>query len=106
MARSYTFWEHVHPLFLNRDLTRHDVQELVSRGLTASKGNYRAMLKLFGMTDGDYNRFHNFLTAHDCKVDYRTFRSGTVAAARPPHFLERERNLHAVSGEKRTDGQH
>ena len=78
-ARNYTFWEHVHPLFLNRDLTRHDVRELVSRGLAATKGNYRAMLKLFGMTEGDYHRFHNFLAAHDCKVDFRAFRVGTPA---------------------------
>ena len=78
-ARNYTFWEHVHPLFLNRDLTRHDVRELVSRGLSATKGNYRAMLKLFGMTEGDYHRFHNFLAAHDCKVDFRAFRIGTPA---------------------------
>ena len=77
VARSYTFWNHVHPLFLNRDLTRHDMRELVRRGLSATKGNYRAMLKLFGMTEGDYHRFHNFLAAHDCKVDFRAFRSGT-----------------------------
>jgi transcriptional regulator with PAS, ATPase and Fis domain len=79
LARNYTFWEHVHPLFLNRDLTRHDIRELVSRGLSATKGNYRAMLKLFGMTEADYHRFHNFLAAHDCKVDFRTFRNGTPA---------------------------
>ena len=89
LARNYTFWEHVHPLFLNRDLTRHDVRELVRRGLSATKGNYRAMLKLFGMTDGDYHRFHNFLAAHDCKVDFRTFRSGTPAAAQRQPALPR-----------------
>ena len=81
VARSYTFWNHVHPLFLNRDLTRHDMRELVRRGLTATKGNYRAMLKLFGITEGDYHRFHNFLAAHDCKVDFRAFRSSAPSAA-------------------------
>ena len=81
-----TFWEHVHPLFLNRDLTRHDIRELVSRGLAATKGNYRAVMKLFGMTQSDYYRFHNFLTAHDSKVDFRKFRGGpaAVATSRPP----------------------
>jgi DNA-binding NtrC family response regulator len=81
-----TFWEHVHPLFLSRDLTRHDIRELVSRGLAATKGNYRAVMKLFGMSQSDYYRFHNFLTAHDSKVDFRKFRGGAtaVATARPP----------------------
>ena len=46
----YSFWEHVYPLFLRRDLTRHDMRELVCRGLSATRGNYRALLKLFGMT--------------------------------------------------------
>ena len=76
----------MHPLFLNRDLTRHDIRELVSRGLAATKGNYRAVMKLFGMPQSDYYRFHNFLTAHDSKVDFRKFRSSAtaVATSRPP----------------------
>jgi transcriptional regulator with PAS, ATPase and Fis domain len=76
----YSFWDHVHPLFLERDLTRHDIRELVARGLSTTKGNYRALLKLFGMDAGDYYRFHNFLTAHGCKVDFRTYRTGAAVA--------------------------
>jgi hypothetical protein len=37
----YSFWEHIHPLFLARDITRHDMRELVRRGLTTTRGNYR-----------------------------------------------------------------
>jgi transcriptional regulator with PAS, ATPase and Fis domain len=81
----YSFWDHVHPLFLERDLTRHDIRELVCRGLSTTKGNYRALLKLFGMNPSDYYRFHNFLTAHGCKVDFRTYRTGTpMEASRRP----------------------
>jgi hypothetical protein len=72
----YSFWDHVHPLFLSRDLTRHDVRELVRRGLARTRGNYRSLLTLFGMSHDDYKRFLNFLAAHDCSVDYRPFRSG------------------------------
>jgi DNA-binding NtrC family response regulator len=72
----YSFWEHVHPLFLSRDLTRHDVRELVRRGLARTRGNYRSLLALFGMPQDDYKKFLNFLAAHDCSVDYRPFRSG------------------------------
>ena len=85
VKKHYSFWEHVYPMFLRRDLTRHDLRELLSRGLAATKGNYRALLPLFGMPASDYHRFHNFLTTHDCKLDFRTFRSGAVViAARRP----------------------
>jgi hypothetical protein len=63
-------------LFLARDITRHDMRELVRRGLTVTRGNYRAMLKLFGMSPADYKRFLNFLASHDCRADFREFRNG------------------------------
>jgi transcriptional regulator with PAS, ATPase and Fis domain len=72
---SLAFWEHVHPLFLDRDLTRHDLRELVRRGLAATRGNYQAVVRLFGMPDTDYKRFLNFLGTHGCVVDFREFRT-------------------------------
>jgi len=78
----YTFWDHVHPLFLSRDITRHDIRELVRRGLQTTRGSYRGLLALFKMSPVDYQRFHNFLTAHGCKVEFRDFRNGD--AATPP----------------------
>ncbi len=86
----YSFWEHIHPLFLNRDITRHDVRELVRRGLSASRGSYRTLLQLFGIPPGDYKRFMNFLATHDCRADFREFRNSTgegrpsVRASMPP----------------------
>jgi DNA-binding NtrC family response regulator len=71
----YSFWDHIHPLFLNRDITRHDLRELVRRGLSVSRGNYRAVLELFGLPATDYKRFMNFLSTHDCRADYREFRT-------------------------------
>jgi DNA-binding NtrC family response regulator len=83
--RQLDFWEHVHTLFLDRDLTRHDIRELVKRGLSATHGNYRGVVRLFGMDDGDYKKFMNFLTTHECVVDFRPFRNpapnGTRGAA-------------------------
>jgi transcriptional regulator with PAS, ATPase and Fis domain len=85
----YSFWDHVHPLFLDRDLTRHDIRELVKRGLRETKGNYRAVLRLFGMPESDYHRFHNFLTAHACKVDFRNYRTGVdIPNTRPPALFK------------------
>jgi transcriptional regulator with PAS, ATPase and Fis domain len=78
----YSFWDHIYPLFLSRDITRHDMRELVRRGLATTRGNYRALLKLFGMSSGDYKRFLNFLAAHDCRADFREFRNGTPEVSR------------------------
>jgi len=86
VSGGYSFWEHIHPIFLARDITRHDVRELVVRGLRTTHGNYRALLRLFGMAHTDYKRFHNFLMTHGCKVDYRAFRQGT---AEPPRANSR-----------------
>ena len=82
----YTFWDHTYPLFMNRDITRHDLRELVRRGLSTTCGNYRALVKLSCMPTKDYKRFLNFLAAHDCRVDFREFRTGTehVPTPRPP----------------------
>src|SRR5262249_54148912 len=74
----YSFWDHIYPLFLERDITRHDMRELVRLGLATTRGNYRAFLKLFGISDRDYKRCLNFLAAHDCAADFREFRNGTA----------------------------
>jgi DNA-binding NtrC family response regulator len=71
----YTFWNHIHPLLLKRDITRNDVRQLVGLGLASTRGNYRALLKLFGMPETDYKKFMNFLAAHECTVDFRQFRA-------------------------------
>ncbi len=87
VSGGYSFWEHVHPIFLARDITRHDVRELVVRGLRTTHGNYRSLLRLFGMSHTDYKRFHNFLMTHGCKVDYRAFRQGTAEPNRAQRVL-------------------
>jgi DNA-binding NtrC family response regulator len=89
VSGGYSFWEHIHPLFLQRDVTRHDVRELVRRGLSTTRGNYRSLLRLFGMPASDYKRFLNFLAAHDCNVDFRAYRNGTAPTGpmRAPRLL-------------------
>ncbi len=76
----YSFWEHIHPLFLSRDITRHDIRELVRRGLSVSRGSYRPVLELFGIPASDYKRFMNFLATHDCRADFREFRNANADA--------------------------
>jgi transcriptional regulator with PAS, ATPase and Fis domain len=76
----YGFWDHIRALFLSRDMTRHDLRQLLRRGLTTTRGNYRALLPLFGVPESDYKRFMNFLAAHDCVVDFREFRNAPSEA--------------------------
>ena len=57
----YSFWDHTYPLC----------------------GNYRALVKLFRMPPKDYKRFLNFLAAHDCRVDFREFRTGNEHVPTP-----------------------
>ena len=80
----YSFWEHLHPMFLDRDITRHDVREVVRRGLAVSRGNYRGLLDLFRIPASDYKRFMNFLATHDCRPDFREFRNPTNVLDRRP----------------------
>ena len=63
VTQGASFWEHVYPMFLARDITRNDLRQMVRRGLRESHGRYKSLLKLFGMPGGDYRRFMNFLAA-------------------------------------------
>ena len=73
VSAGYSFWDHVQPLFLSRDITRQDLRELVHLGLANARGSYQGLLSLFGIKSNDYQRFLNFLTAHDCIVDFQIF---------------------------------
>jgi transcriptional regulator with PAS, ATPase and Fis domain len=86
VSGGYSFWEHIHPLFINRDITRHDIRQLVRRGLGVTRGSYRALLQLFGMPPGDYKRFMNFLATHDCRAEFREFRNANQEPAAAPRI--------------------
>jgi DNA-binding NtrC family response regulator len=83
VTRGVSFWEYVYPMFLARDITRNDLRELIRRGLQASQGRYKSMLKLFGISSRDYRRFMNFLAAHECGVAFREFRATASSPATP-----------------------
>ena len=70
-----SFWSVVHTPFMDRDLTRANLTEVVSRGLERSGGNYRSLVTLFNMPQSDYKRFLTFLTSHRCHVRFQAFRS-------------------------------
>jgi transcriptional regulator with PAS, ATPase and Fis domain len=69
-----SFWTAVYPLYMQREITRGNLRELVSKGLEESKGNYKIVTRLFNMEPGDYKRFLNFLRKHDCQLPFRDYR--------------------------------
>jgi transcriptional regulator with GAF, ATPase, and Fis domain len=87
VSGDYSFWDHIYPLFLNRDITRHDIRELVRRGLSATRGNYRGVLELFRLPPRDYKRFMNFLSTHGCRADYREFRNPAAELSSAPRLV-------------------
>jgi DNA-binding NtrC family response regulator len=86
VARTISFWSELYPLFLSRDVTRHDLREVLRRGLRTTAGSYRALIPLFGMELHDYKRLLNFLAAHDCNVDPRPFRKRPAGSAAGESF--------------------
>ena len=69
-----SFWTAVYPLYMNREITRGNLRDLVKKGLQEARGNYRIVVRLFNMDPGDYKRFLNFLRTHECQVSFKEFR--------------------------------
>jgi transcriptional regulator with PAS, ATPase and Fis domain len=69
-----SFWTTVYPLYMNREITRNNVRDLVHKGLEQARGNYKIVLKLFNMESRDYKRFLNFLRKHDCQLPFKEYR--------------------------------
>jgi len=69
-----SFWTSVYPLFMDREITRANVREVVRRGLEEARGNYKIVARLFNMEPSDYKRFLNFLRKHDCQLPFKEYR--------------------------------
>ena len=60
--------------YMNREITRNNVRDLVHKGLEEARGNYKIVLRLFNMESRDYKRFLNFLRKHDCQLPFKEYR--------------------------------
>ena len=69
-----SFWTLVYPLYMQREITRGNLRDLVRKGLQEARGNYRIVVRIFNMPPGDYKRFLNFLRTHECQVSFKEFR--------------------------------
>jgi transcriptional regulator with PAS, ATPase and Fis domain len=69
-----SFWTTVYPLYMNREITRRNVRDLVHKGLEEARGNYKIVLRLFNMEPPEYKRFLNFLRKHECQLPFKEYR--------------------------------
>jgi transcriptional regulator with PAS, ATPase and Fis domain len=69
-----SFWTTVYPLYMQREITRTDVRDVVRKGLEEARGNYKIMVELFNMEAGDYKKFLNFLRKHQCQLPFKDYR--------------------------------
>lgn len=69
-----SFWSVVYPLFMQREITKTNLRELVRKGLEDARGNYKIVLRLFNMPPEDYKKFLNFLRKHDCQPSFKEYR--------------------------------
>jgi len=74
MKERVSFWSEVHEPFMNHDLTRDEVRQLVREGLAHTRGNYKMLVRAFNMEPTDYKRFLSFLRTYECHVSFRPFR--------------------------------
>ena len=69
-----SFWTAVYPLYMQREITRGNVRDLVQKGLEEARGNYRIVTRLFNIGPDDYKRFLNFLRKHHCQLPFKEYR--------------------------------
>ena len=69
-----SFWSCVYPLFMEREITRTDVRDLVRRGLEVARGNSKTLVRLFNMPAADHKRFVGFLRKYDCQLPIESAR--------------------------------
>lgn len=64
MRSGENFWDVVRVPFLNRELNRREVVQIIDRGLRLSRGRYRDVIELFNLEGREYKKFMNFIHQH------------------------------------------
>lgn len=55
------FWSAVHEPYMDRELNRAEVRDILLRGLERTRGSYKGLLHVFGIAPSDYLKFMDFL---------------------------------------------
>ena len=74
LANHESFWTAVYPLYMEREITRSNVRDLLRKGLEEARGNYKIVVRLFNMESRDYKKFLNFLRKHECQLPFKEYR--------------------------------
>jgi transcriptional regulator with PAS, ATPase and Fis domain len=69
-----SFWTAVYPLYMQHEITKANVRDLLRKGLEETRGNYRIVARLFNMEPREYKRFLSFLRKHDCQLPFKEYR--------------------------------
>ncbi|MFI5176815.1 MAG: sigma-54 interaction domain-containing protein, partial [Terriglobia bacterium] len=69
-----SFWKVVKEPFMNREISKELVREVIKIGLQESRGRYKDLLGSFNLQGTEYTVFMNFLKKHSCQVDYKPYR--------------------------------
>jgi DNA-binding NtrC family response regulator len=69
-----SFWTAVYPFYLDHELTRTNIRDLIDKGLREARGNYTILARLFNIEPNGYKRFMNFLHKHRCHVPFKEYR--------------------------------
>jgi two-component system response regulator HydG len=69
-----SFWTTVYPLYMQREITRANVRDLVRKGLEDARGNYKVVTRIFNIEPRDYKKFLNFLRKHECQLPFKEYR--------------------------------
>ena len=69
-----SFWTVVYPLYMQREITRGHVRDIIEKGLEEARGNYKIVSRIFNMQAHEYKKFLNFLRKHDCQLPFKDYR--------------------------------
>lgn len=64
-----SFWSVVRDPYLDREMNRDEVRQIVERGLSEAGGSYKRALRTFGLPEGEYLKFMDFLRHHRLKPE-------------------------------------
>lgn len=69
MSGKGNFWTTVHKPFMARDMNRVEARAVVAAGLRLAHESYIRMLPDFGVEEGDYLKFMDFLRHNHLKPE-------------------------------------
>jgi hypothetical protein len=64
-----SFWTVVYRPYMDRELSRSEVRDTITAGLTRTRGSYKKLLGLFNIEPGDYLKFMDFLRHQKLKPE-------------------------------------